>query len=1023
MIKHFKISVVVKDHRNYLGINYGAKWPTNKPIYYIIGNIFVKGAWSLWTSWGDCSVTCENGTRTRTRDCNHPPANHGGTPCPGKNTEYKHCSLPMCPIDGVWATWSKWSDCSVSCANGTQFRTRNCTGPFYGGKNCDGANREVIECFPKICPVDGVWKDWSDWSKCTVTCGYGTQKRNRVCHGPFYNGADCIGNNTDIQSCNAFSCPVDGEWEPWSKWDECNVTCGGGGQSRYRVCEGPYFGGLECNGSAIESRDCNMHFCPIDGVWSDWSNWTECSLTCGNGTQNRSRSCDGPYYGGQNCSGDWDEVRDCNTHFCPVDGYWEAWSNWTTCNVSCGGGMQWRNRLCEEPKYGGANCTGDDLELTACNTHECPIDGVWVEWSDWTDCTLTCGNGTKMRNRTCNGPFFRGEECKGAANETEFCNSFYCPVDGIWEEWADWSECSQSCGRGHTWRNRTCTGPFYEGKPCEGESKESKYCNPSSCPVDGEWLTWQSWSPCDVSCGSGTRYRERNCDGPFDGGRECFGSSREATTCMPRKCPIDGEWDLWSTWSSCNATCGGGIMSRYRNCTLAQHGGKNCTGESDDFDECNTNHCPVDGVFLSWSTWGDCSVTCGHGERWRNRTCDGPYYNGENCTGDWEDRDNCHIRECPIDGIFQEWSAWGQCNTTCGGGIRERNRECSGPFFGGAGCNGEFSEIEDCNTHECPIDGMWEEWSTWEECNVTCAGGLQSRYRECIGTAFGGQNCTGPSFETRECNTHFCPVDGEWLPWTQWDPCNVTCGGGMQERTRFCVGPFYGGSPCEGDTYSYRGCNGHECPINGVWEGWSSWETCSVTCGGGEQSRNRTCFGPFYGGQNCSGDDEETQNCNTHPCPVKITFMFKLHKIFFRNLPICLTDKKFRKRKSYVAKQYYMPYLKYVDGIFTEWSNWFECNVTCGGGIQWRNRSCVGPFYGGANCSGDFETSRECNSHHCPVDGIWATWSDWGHCNVTCGGGIHWRYRECDGPYYGGANCSDDNADSKSCNEHPCPKK
>lgn len=52
-----------------------------------------------------------------------------------------------------------------------------------------------------------------------------------------------------------------------------------------------------------------------------------------------------------------------------------------------------------------------------------------------------------------------------------------------------------------------------------------------------------------------------------------------------------------------------------------------------------------------------------------------------------------------------------------------------------------------------------------------------------------------------------------------------------------------------------------------MWEEWSSWETCSVTCGGGEQSRNRTCYGPFYGGQNCSGVDQETQDCNTHPCP------------------------------------------------------------------------------------------------------------------------------------------------------------
>lgn len=64
---------------------------------------------------------------------------------------------------------------------------------------------KLFSYFPIL--VDGVWKDWADWSKCTVTCGYGTQIRKRDCHGPFYKGADCVGNNTEIQSCNTFSCP------------------------------------------------------------------------------------------------------------------------------------------------------------------------------------------------------------------------------------------------------------------------------------------------------------------------------------------------------------------------------------------------------------------------------------------------------------------------------------------------------------------------------------------------------------------------------------------------------------------------------------------------------------------------------------------------------------------------------------------------------------------------------------------------------------------------------------------------
>lgn len=55
-----------------------------------------------------------------------------------------------------------------------------------------------------------------------------------------------------------------------------------------------------------------------------------------------------------------------------------------------------------------------------------------------------------------------------------------------------------------------------------------------------------------------------------------------------------------------------------------------------------------------------------------------------------------------------------------------------------------------------------------------------------------------------------------------------------------------------------------------------------------------------------------------------------------------------------------------VDGVFGNWSQWYDCSVTCGGGIQWKNRSCIGPFYGGEDCSGAFEESTTCNTHPCP---------------------------------------------------------
>ena len=48
---------------------------------------------------------------------------------------------------------------------------------------------------------------------------------------------------------------------------------------------------------------------------------------------------------------------------------------------------------------------------------------------------------------------------------------------------------------------------------------------------------------------------------------------------------------------------------------------------------------------------------------------------------------------------------------------------------------------------------------------------------------------------------------------------------------------------------------------------WSEWNECTRTCGGGTQEKNRTCFGPYFGGLPCDGDEIKTQACNTQPCP------------------------------------------------------------------------------------------------------------------------------------------------------------
>ena len=57
----------------------------------------------------------------------------------------------------------------------------------------------------------------------------------------------------------------------------------------------------------------------MDGGWSEFNEWSACSLTCGGGTQSRTRTCDNPppLNAGRSCAGEPTEVRACETKGCP----------------------------------------------------------------------------------------------------------------------------------------------------------------------------------------------------------------------------------------------------------------------------------------------------------------------------------------------------------------------------------------------------------------------------------------------------------------------------------------------------------------------------------------------------------------------------------------------------------------------------------------------------------------------------------------------------------------------------------
>ena len=56
-----------------------------------------------------------------------------------------------------------------------------------------------------------------------------------------------------------------------------------------------------------------------------------------------------------------------------MNGNWTEWTNWTICNVTCGDGQQKRMRTCTNPvpREGGNPCIGVSLETEECHTNSC----------------------------------------------------------------------------------------------------------------------------------------------------------------------------------------------------------------------------------------------------------------------------------------------------------------------------------------------------------------------------------------------------------------------------------------------------------------------------------------------------------------------------------------------------------------------------------------------------------------------------------------------------------------------------
>ncbi|XP_063688512.1 SCO-spondin-like isoform X2 [Bolinopsis microptera] len=1065
----------------------------------------VDGGWSDFSDWSECSVACGGGRKSRSRSCSNPAPQNGGADCDGGDLQSMDCNADPCPLvdecvdkadeDGldyrgtVSVTVSgnvcqRWDSQSPNEHIATAERKPDSGLQWNYCRNPDGSNGAWCYngegtvprweyCDIPICAIDGGWSEFSEWSECSVACGGGRQSRSRSCSNPApeNGGADCDGGDRQSMDCNADPCPVDGGWSDFSDWSECSVACGGGRKSRSRSCSNPApeNGGADCDGGDLQSMDCNADPCPVDGGWSDFSDWSECSVACGGGRKSRSRSCSNPapQNGGADCDGGDLQSMDCNADPCPLvdecvdkadeDGLdyrgtvsvtvsgnvcqrWDSQSpneHSATAERKPDSGLQWN--YCRNPDgSNGAWCYNGEGTVPRweyCDIPICAIDGGWSEFSEWSECSVACGGGRQSRSRSCSNPAPEngGADCDGGDRQSMDCNADPCPVDGGWSDFSDWSECSVACGGGRKSRSRSCSNPAPEngGADCDGGDLQSMDCNADPCPVDGGWSDFSDWSECSVACGGGRKSRSRSCSNPApqNGGADCDGGDLQSMDCNADPCPLVDECvdkadeDGLDYRGTVSVTVSGNVCQRWDSQSpnvhiataerkpdsgLHENYCRNPDGENGAWcyngegtvprwEYCDIPICAVDGGWSEFSEWSECSVACGGGSQTRSRSCSNPApeNGGTDCDGgDLQSRD-CNADPCPIDGGWSDFSDWSECSVACGGGSQSRSRSCSNPApeNGGTDCDGDDSQSQDCNADPCSVDGGWSAFSDWSECSVACGGGSQIRSRSCSNPApeNGGTDCDGDDLQSRDCNADPCPIDGGWSDFSDWSECSVACGGGSQSRSRSCSNPApeNGGTDCDGDDSQSQDCNADPCSVDGGWSAFSDWSECSVACGGGSQSRSRSCSNPApeNGGADCDGDDSESQDCNADPC-------------LWRNDKRC------------------GPEFPLADGSPSQCNPDHPKGAVCCS--KWGRCSSV-PRY--CTCPTCVNYGRNCDGGPCPtVDGGWSEFGEWSECSVSCGGGSKFRSRSCSNPApeNGGADCDGDDLESQDCNADPC---
>uniref|UniRef100_A0A914ZKI1 Spondin-1 n=1 Tax=Parascaris univalens TaxID=6257 RepID=A0A914ZKI1_PARUN len=399
-----------------------------------------------------------------------------------------------------------------------------------------------------------------------------------------------------------------------------------------------------------------------------------------------------------------------------------------------------------------ATNTSEDEEYK--DRRECMV----TSWEPWSLCSATCGKGIRMRSRVyvfpikaqmfhCHRQMIERQFCNARISECENSDAFNskCSVSS----WSPWSDCSVTCGHGTRSRSRTFKEPDSNNVTCPHVDLIRKdICvgeNGDDCSVTPDPLcratTWSEWSPCSASCDEGVRVRTRLLFYAEHEQRCAHVTLQENENCQLQTCRrfLSAHSEEICEEEKQEGLCAGTFPRYWYNSKL-----KRC--ERFIYTGCKGNR-------NQFETEDECKRFCVEGyESPVGEVVPGHQLINEFGVEQVEDGGE------PVDCVISEWTPWGNCSATCGSGKRQRSRQIEVfPRNGGRACPEHMvqeikCELRPCALHTCLVGA----WSQWSPCTVTCGEGKQTRRRrimrplDFLDNEF-DPNCSIPEKEARYC--------------------------------------------------------------------------------------------------------------------------------------------------------------------------------------------------------------------------------------------------------------------------------